>query len=384
MMFMKKQLAFVLVCVMMLAMIQMPTFGQEEARFIVYASVSDSWDQPHVWAWSDEGVNVFDGWPGGEMMADANNPGWYYIWLPIWASNVIVNANDGTVQTSDFKLEGENTWVAVDEAGEFEIFETAQTTGDLPAYVEMIKIHAQVPESWETVGLWAWSHPDGTNAFASWPGEAMKATGDGWFVASAPSWINSIIINGNEGTVQTTDMTIEAQDVWVVVSEDGSAELFDKNPAAPQLDAETIRIHAKAPADWSEIHLWAWSHPDGTNVFTDWPGQPLTLDASGWYVFDVPNWVNSIIINANGGTVQTTDIAIETGKDVWVVVEDAETYVLDYVAIEDAPVAETPVEAAPAPETPDEEDAAGMNVWLIGGALVVLAAAAVYLLKGKK
>ena len=32
-----------------------------------------------------------------------------------------------------------------------------------------------------------------------------------------------------------------------------------------------------------------------------------------------------MIINANEGSVQTTDLSVETGKDIWVVVTDAES-----------------------------------------------------------
>ena len=48
----------------------------------------------------------------------------------------------------------------------------AQLRGEIPAYVEKFVAHVYVPLSWKTVNLWAWSAPDGTNAFEAWPGAA--------------------------------------------------------------------------------------------------------------------------------------------------------------------------------------------------------------------
>ena len=44
----------------------------------------------------------------------------------------------------------------------------------------------------------------------------------------------------------------------------------------------------------------------------------------------VPGWINSVIVNGNEGSVQTTDISVETGKDVWLVVTGPEAYEVFY------------------------------------------------------
>ena len=49
-----------------------------------------------------------------------------------------------------------------------------------------------------------------------------------------------------------------------------------------------------------------------------------------WYTIEVPGWINSVIINANEGSVQTTDLSVEVGKDVWIVVSDAENATVSY------------------------------------------------------
>ena len=236
------------------------------------------------------------------MEADSNNDGWYYCWIPETTNNIIINANDAAVQTSDYKLESKNAWVTVTDAENVEISYDAQTTGDLPEYVEKFKIHAQVPDDWQDVCLWAWSAPDGKNAFEAWPGKTMSKGEDGWYTASAPVWVNSIIVNGNSGDVQTENISIDAAEVWVTVSEDGTSDFTYNDPNAPV--AEDITVHVKAPADWSEPHLWAWSAPDGTNAFSSWPGEALQEGEDGWLTLSVPGWVNSIIVNGSDGSVQ--------------------------------------------------------------------------------
>ena len=253
--------------------------GASDGRIIVYAQVPDDWSNPCLWAWSDDGTNAFDAWPGEAMEADANNEGWYYCWIPESATNIIINANDSTVQTTDQKIEAQNTWVTVTDAENVAVSYEQQTSGDIPEYVETFKIHAQVPESWQDVRLWAWLDPDGTNASAAWPGKAMTAGEDGWYTATAPVWVNRIIVNGNGGEVQTEDLSIDPAEIWVTVSEDGTAEFTYNDPNAPV--AEDITVRVKAPADWSEPNLWAWSAPDGTNAFSAWPGEPLEDTGDG-------------------------------------------------------------------------------------------------------
>ena len=188
---------------------------------------------PCLWAWSDDGTNAFDAWPGEAMERDANNEGWYYCWIPESATNIIINANDSTVQTTDQKIEAQNTWVTVTDAENVAISYEQQTSGDIPEYVETFKIHAQVPESWQDVRLWAWLDPDGANASDAWPGKAMTAGEDGWYTATAPVWVNRIIVNGNGGEVQTEDLSIDPAEVWVTVAEDGTAEFTYNDPNAP-------------------------------------------------------------------------------------------------------------------------------------------------------
>jgi hypothetical protein len=327
----------------------------DEERTALFVQVPDDWENPCVWAWDEDGNNAFDAWPGGEAEADTANEGWYYIYIPAWANHVIVNANEGNVQTGEILLEGGNAWITVEDADNASVSYEALTQGDIPEYVEKFIIHASVPESWESPCLWAWSAPDGTNAFDAWPGAPFKADGNGGYTAKAPVWVNSIIINANDGSVQTEDISIDPAELWITVADDGSYEFTYDDPNA--VSAPDIHVNVIAPADWSAPCLWAWSAPDGTNAFASWPGEPFAEGEDGWLTLTVPGWINSIIVNGNEGSVQTSDISVETGKDIWLVVTGAEEYELSY----EKPDGVTgPADTAPA-DTPDADSDGGQD-----------------------
>ena len=388
---MKKAIAVLIALVMMVSCLSLTAFAAEDNEMVpVLVKVPEGWDAPNCWAWADDGTNAFAAWPGEAF--EAWEEGWYYIYVPSFVQNIIVNANQGTddaVQTDGIVVEaGKEVWITVAEDNSAEVSYEAQLRGEIPAYVEKFVVHAYVPLSWKTVNMWAWSAPDGTNAFEAWPGEGMVEGDDGWFTGKAPTWINSLIINGNEGSVQTEDISVEGKELWITVYEDLTYDLSyeDPNKAVPN-----ITVHAQVPDDWSAPCCWAWSAPDGTNAFSSWPGEALTQDGD-WYTIEVPGWINSVIINGNEGSVQTSDLSVEAGKDVWVVVTDPENATVSYEepAIEVVPdETEAPTTEAPATDAPAEEPAegSGSSTAIIIGvivAVVIVAGGAAVVIKKKK
>lgn len=353
--------------------------GSDEMT-VVYVQVPEDWNNPCVWAWDEDGTNAFEAWPGEEAEADSANEGWYYIWIPSWATHVIVNANEGEVQTDEQILEGKNAWLTISAADQVEVSYEQQTVGDIPEYVEKFVVHAQVDEGWENPCIWAWSASDGANAFEAWPGYALADDGNGWYSAKVPVWVNSIIINAKEGTVQTEDISIDAAEIWVTVDAEGNSDFSYVDPDKEEVP--NITVHVTAPADWEAPCLWAWSAPDGTNVYSTWPGEALD-DGDGWLTKEIPGWVNSVIVNANGGTVQTQDISIEAGKDIWVVVTDAENYEVSY----EEPKIDAAANAAGNADTVSEvteTEESNHTALIVVIVLVVLIAAAVIAMVVKK
>ena len=194
----------------------------------------------------------------------------------------------------------------------------------------------------------------------------------------SPEFVNSIIINGQNGEVQTEDISIDAAEIWVTVDKDGKYDFSYVDP--DKAAVEDITVHVQAPADWAEPHLWAWSAPDGTNVFSTWPGEALEEGENGWLTKTIPGWVNSIIVNGNEGSVQTSDISIETGKDVWLQVQDAENFTLSYEEPEGTatvePTEETKTEVTQETAVAEENKETKSSAAPIAGAVVALAAVA--------
>lgn len=374
--------------------------------FLLYAEVPETWENPHVWAFTESGTPAYGelGWPGKAMAADANNPGWYYLYIPIEMDQVIINANSGTVQTDDFGVTDEDLWVTVtedDDSVEVIISTETLTVGDAPEYIPTQFVFAYVPIDWDTAGVWAWQHPEGINAYSDWPGVEMTLLDDGWFRMEVPRFVNRVIINNfsmSDGQ-QTQDLEIGNETVYILVDEepleDGqfAAEIFDSKPT---ILGESVTILIDAPAHWETPHVWSWSHPDGTNVYPNWPGEPAEFDEEEDQFFvNLPIWANRIIINngiegADGE--QTVDVELLGGDDTIVVgeIEDSGQYSAVMVSSVDEetpapdPTPEPEPEPEPTPEpTPstDEDSNLGLLIGLIAGGVVIIGGAALFLLK---
>lgn len=351
--------------------------ANNDNRVAFHIQVPSEWEAPCAWAWNEDGTNAFESWPGEELEADELNADWYYIWLPEFANHIIINANSGTVQTEEIIVDaGKESWIQIADDGSVTLLYEAQTVGELREYTAKFEVHAKVDGSWSNPGIWAWSAPDGKNAFESWPGEEMVYSDEtGWYTAKVPEWVNSIIINANNGEIQTEDISIDPAEVWVTVDADGKMEYSYIDP--DKASVANVKIYVKAPADWNEPCLWAWSAPDGTNVFSNWPGEGFEEDSSGWLVKEIPGWVNSVIVNGNEGSVQTQDISVEAGKDIWLIVNGAEDVQLSYEPIE---VSDTQSDAEPVTvdevakeNVSDTKDSKAVPI-AVGGGLIVLAA----------
>ena len=227
--------------VMMMVVFQMPVkAAPAEDMTIIYTQVPQDWKEPCIWAWDEDGNNAFEAWPGETMKADSSNEGWYYAWVPSWANHVIINGNEGNIQTEEQILEDKNTWITVASEKEVAISYEQQTTGEIPEYVETFTVHAKVADSWKEPNLWAWSAPDGTNVYDAWPGEPMTEGEDGWYDMEVPTWVNSLIVNANNGEVQTEDLSVDAAEIWITVEENGSFDFTYDDPE--QKEIGTIKV----------------------------------------------------------------------------------------------------------------------------------------------
>jgi hypothetical protein len=365
---------------------------------VIYVNVPSDWENPGFWAWGSEG-DVFDAWPGDRLEALPDNPGWYYIHVPAWTTGGLVNAPDGdggNIQTDDFAIEGADLWVTVSGPDDdFEVTDEPQTTGDRPIYVPMFTAYARVPAGWDNPHFWAWGSEG--NVFDDWPGEAMTADGD-WYKIRIPKWASGLIVNANDGSVQTENIEDwPGEDIWITIEERADdharANAFFANPDID--DAPMIMIRAVVPATWGdEINLWAWGSRG--NLFSGWPGEAMTK-VGNWWEIEVEGWADSFIVNGQGGSPQTDDMEnVEIGVDVWFIITDASAYEIYYEEPEvpdtpDAPPPPPPPAPAPDPTpapTPEvtitPEPESNNILWIILGAVGACAVVAVVVVIIKK
>ena len=404
---------------------------------IIFAEVPSDWEAPHVWAWGPRG-DAFPSWPGGEMTPDSANPGWYFIYIPSDKTGALISANGGSIQTSDFPFDGSPVWVTVNSADDFSATNEQQTTGAFPEFVpfvapvaegsvviDAVVVFAYVPEGWEAPGVWAWG-PRG-NAFDEWPGGSMTpdTNNPGWYYVFLPADKTGALINANDGSVQTSDFAFEGVPVWVTVSVDDEEVSFEvtneqqtegaiptSDPfvfgAEPEPsdipDMGQITLRAYIPESWIEPGVWAWNDADGFgDVFSGWPGEQFASRDGTWHVMQLPAWTDHIIINAISGGVQTVDIEVLQGEDIWIVILDTDgAFYLSHTEIdpddeheaapppERAPpvaiAAELPAETpAPTPEpVEDESSNTVLIIIIVVAAVVVIGGVILVILKKKK
>ncbi|MCL2604861.1 MAG: starch-binding protein [Defluviitaleaceae bacterium] len=307
----------------------------------IFAQVPDGWDGPGIWAWGgDTGSSHFDAWPGTAYMRRVpNNDGWYFFHVPADMTGGLIHANDGSIQTSDFSLEGGHVWVTVSgEGGDFEATNTQQTTGWVPQMYSIV--YVQVPDGWESPGIWAWGSVTG-GLWENWPGEPMAQdpNNPGWYFQYVPTDMTGMLINGSDG-VQTDDFAFGGHPLWVTVT--GTGDNFTLSefqqtagafpPFVPRAAAaaeegsivlDAVVIYAQVPENWEEPALWAWG-PRGDASSVGWPGDVIfTPDPNnpGWYYTFLPADKTGALINANEGTIQTSDFRFE-GVPVWITVHN--------------------------------------------------------------
>lgn len=96
-------------------------------------------------------------------------------------------------------------------------------------------------------------------------------------------------------------------------------------PTDPPVDQTYITVHAYVPDSWASPGCWAWNSITGEDVFSAWPGEAMDKGRD-WYTIDIPSWINYVIINANDGSIQTEDIAVDSGYDIWIIIHASEPY----------------------------------------------------------
>ena len=79
-----------------------------------------------------------------------------------------------------------------------------------------------------------------------------------------------------------------------------------------------VTLSIKVPASWTKVYAYSWDST-GATIMGDWPGAQVPKSGD-WYKGLINGDVNNLIIN--NGFMQSEDLYIQNGKDVWVVVSE--------------------------------------------------------------
>lgn len=394
---MKKLLA--LLCVIaVLAALCIPAMAAED-KVPVVASVPAEWTTPYLYCWNGNGEAA--AWPGTPMQ---EVDGWWYAYMPNDMENIIINNGNGQPQTGDQKVDA-GLPVCVQVKADMSCDVEYDLPVEVPEYSE-VKIPTYVirvgaPESWASAFVWAWDD-NLTNAFSAWPGMELTMGADGFWYGEVNAQYKNVVIAEKDGGEQTADLVVTGDENWILFGEKNGEGKYDatisntapegfeppeggsstEQPTTPPADAGSVKVHAMVPADWTQVNAWAWKTGDNTNAFEAWPGNAMTKDGD-WYVIEVPGWVDGFIVN--NGSVQTGDLTIEAGKEVWLDATDVANVGIyyeepDIEAPTLPPETTPPTTAEPTPSEPDAsepvttEPAPAGNGGLIAGIVVAVVA----------
>ena len=400
----------------------------------VHVKAPNEWTEVYLYVWESDAMAD---WPGTAMTKGAD--GWWTLEIPTGYTNVIANNGNEKPQTNDLKMDGNSdAWITVGEdTGDGKHFNATvakdasgtPSTVPVPTFGSLGIVGDGVP------GLQSWVVEDAAGDMSKvsenvyscvlsfTAGASMK-----FKFAANHSWDKNFGGASADMSVAagaTIDMVSGGQDLTFTAAKDGNVkftvtvtatgatlkvEETDEEAAigggnnggsTDVPTGEMITVYAKFPADWKGACVWAWDDGKGNATNAGWPGDLyLVKGENGWWSVQVPNWVTGILINANGGGVQTPDIkGFEVGKDIWInAYTDPQNPVYSHEEITDIkPPAETEPVTAPTRETvpPTEpsgtqgenKDGKDLTVLLsIIGSVVIIAIAAVVVIivKSKK
>lgn len=317
------------------------------------------WAQVYLYVWDADG-NPMEGWPGSTMSKSGD------LWtleIPAGAyTNVIANNGGDTGKTPDLKMDGSaDCWidagagVVYTDAGFSNAFggnggnggngggnggvnlgglnslalvgsgipgvaewNPGDAAGDMTkvsdgVYTKVIAVTAGAAMTFKIAGNDAWD--DNYNFGAGEDGVSV-ALGTKISLTNGGGSKDITFTPAADGNVK---FTVDLNAMTVLV--ETTTEEPSTTPVTPPVeDGETYTVYAKVPADWKSPSIWCWndssSNPPSQG---SWPGTyTMTKGDDGWYAVEIPVGYNNLLINANGGGVQTPDIVGCGGQDVWI------------------------------------------------------------------
>ena len=111
-----------------------------------------------------------------------------------------------------------------------------------------LKVHLKKPASWGSAYIYYWGASPAITA-VTWPGKAMTAETNGWYVYTITGATSSKLIFSNNGSSQTADLT-RNKEGWYM-----NGTWYDTNPDIVTT-VSAFKVHFKKPSTFSNVYIY--------------------------------------------------------------------------------------------------------------------------------
>lgn len=210
----KIALALVIVMMMLMSLATIPTFADSSSEEVtIYFKNNWLWTDVCCHYWGVESGETV--WPGTPMINVDTQDGHeiYSITIPANVEGIVINGvkDDGSGnrdQTPDIATGITNgagwtmDWADGNVAVPFVYTGTGTGGSASPVVPQDTYLYIKNDANWESVYFYCWNLDGG--AMEQWPGEAMTAVGDGYYVAFLPGNLNYTHMKFSDGAGQET------------------------------------------------------------------------------------------------------------------------------------------------------------------------------------
>jgi alpha-amylase len=246
---------------------------------------SDTMASPTVYFWNLSGSSATTSWPGEPMASEGN--GWYSYSFASAESASLIFSDSGNNQTDDLSRSGTGWY----KGGSW-FNENPDGQGDNGGEDLVLYYFNSGNFTAPTAYFWENDSAAGT----SWPGEPMIDEGKGWFSISISDATETNIIFSDNGANQTDDLYRSGNGYY----KDGIW-----TSTMPE-DAAGLTIHYRNTTGWSTPTVYFWGNDSAAQ--TSWPGEVMTEEADGWFVYTIDDASESNLIFSDNGAAQTPDL----------------------------------------------------------------------------
>lgn len=123
-------------------------------------------------------------------------------------------------------------------------------------------VYVRATSDWGNLRLWAWSETAG-DLYEAWPGKSLEWNKEDVYALTIPKTYDWVVINGNDGNIQTQDEFTGGNDVYFYITNDSYEVSYDVAP--PNADTGAAPAPQTAPANnnyiselngnWESVHL---------------------------------------------------------------------------------------------------------------------------------